>query len=179
VIHSTTPSLLEVGRIGKAHGLGGHVLVTLVTDRVAERTAPGTILIAEGRSLKVGSARPHKDRWLVSFVGVINRNEAEQLSGKVLEAEPLVGEDTVFVHEVIGRNLIDQNGVDHGQIQAVIGNPASDLMELSDGRLVPFVFLVSNDETTVHVSVPAGLLDDVDGVEDAGTGGGASGPNVI
>jgi len=52
---------------------------------------------------------------------------------------------------------------------ALIDNPASDLLELDDGRLVPLAFLVGFEPgIRIDVEVPAGLLDD----DFAGDGGG-------
>jgi hypothetical protein len=45
-------------------------------------------------------------------------------------------------------------------VQAVLDNPASDLLELEDGRLVPSVFVVGHEPgVRVSVEVPIGLLD--------------------
>lgn len=45
-------------------------------------------------------------------------------------------------------------------MQAVLDNPASDLLELEDGRLVPSVFIVDYQPgARVAVEVPSGLLD--------------------
>ena len=154
--------LLEVGRIGKAHGLKGEVVIDFVTDRVDERTAIGAELTSGERRFVVASARPHQQKWLVRFEGVADRNAAEALRGLVLQAEALEDPDVVFVHEVIGKRLVDQHGNDHGPVVSVIENPASDLMELEDGRLVPLAFYQHNDDRVVTVSVPPGLLDDTD-----------------
>lgn len=159
---SPDPSgLLEVGRIGRAHGLRGEVAVDLTTDRVAERTAPGAELWAGERTLTVAEARPHQKKWLVRFEGVTDRNQAEAMRGWILSAPPLDDPEAVFVHQLVGCHLIDQDGTDHGPIAALIDNPASDLLELADGRLVPLAFYRSQDPDTgaVLVEVPAGLLD--------------------
>lgn len=154
------PDRLEVGRIDTAHGLRGEVVVSFVTNMVSERTTPGTRLWAENRWLTVVAARPHRKKWLVTFDGVADRTAADALRGLILEAEPLETEAEVFVHELVGRRLVDQHGTDHGTVASVIDNPASDLLELDDGRLVPLAFYVAHDETTVSVDVPVGLLDD-------------------
>jgi 16S rRNA processing protein RimM len=52
---------LEIGRIGRAHGLRGEVHVTLTSDR-AERLAPGSELSTGTRDLVVRSARPRQLR---------------------------------------------------------------------------------------------------------------------
>ncbi len=149
-----------MGRIGKPHGLRGEVVVDFTTDRTAERTAPGTELRAGDQVLRVASARPHQKRWLIHFDGVVDRDQAERLRGQVLHAEPLDDPDAVFVHEIIGLRLVDQHGNDHGPVVAVIDNPASDLLELDDGRLVPLAFYQDHDDVIVSVDVPPGLLDD-------------------
>ncbi len=171
------PTLLEVGRIGRPHGLKGEVVVDFVTDRTAERAAPGAELFIDGEPIEVATARPHQQRWLVRFVGVADRDGAERLRGATLEAEPLDDPDVVFVHELIGRHLVDQHGTDHGPVVSVVANPASDLLELGDGRLVPLAFLDPDpdanldpgadagsapvdDDGPIRVTVPPGLLDD-------------------
>ena len=158
---------LEVGRIGKAHGLRGDVIVHFTTDRTRERTAPGALLFAGDRTLEVAKAKPYQKGFLVTFDGVNSREAAEELRNEVLTADELdadeLDDDVVFVHEVVGKRLIDQDGTDHGEILSVIDNPASDLMELSDDRLVPMVFYVSHDDEVVHTELPLGLFDPPDG----------------
>lgn len=160
---ASTAGLLEVGRITRAHGLKGGVVVDLVTDRVAERTAPGTVLWAGERALEVVTAQPHQGKkWLVAFAGVDSRVEAERLHGQVLRAEAIEDPDALFVHQLIGCTVVDQHGTAHGPVVSVVANPASDLLELADGRLVPMVFVTGSDGSEVTVSVPVGLLDDDD-----------------
>lgn len=157
---------LEVGRVGKAHGLRGEVVVTWITNLIDERTRPGSRFRATGGPilgedwLTIATARPHQDRWLVRFEGVDDRTAADRLRGIVLEAEPLATEGDVFVHELVGKLLVDQHGTEHGTVVALVANPASDLLELGDGRLVPLAFYRSHDGERVEVDVPAGLLDD-------------------
>ncbi len=158
---------LEVGRIGKAHGLKGEVVVTWITNMVDERTRPGSVFRATSGSasgetewLTIATARPHQDRWLVRFDGIHDRTAADRLRGVNLEAEPIEAEDDVFVHELVGKVLVDQHGTEHGAVASLIANPASDLLELDDGRLVPLAFYQSHDGSRVLVDVPAGLLDD-------------------
>ena len=63
------PSRLEVGRVGRAHGLRGEVAVTFTSNR-PERTAAGARLFAGDRELVIVAAREHQGRWLVQFEGV-------------------------------------------------------------------------------------------------------------
>src|SRR5436190_21412771 len=100
---------LEVGRIGRPHGLRGEVTVVLVTDRV-ERMEPGAHLHTDDRELTVEASRPHRDGWVVRFEGVHDRDGAEALRGSVLTADPLpdAGDDELWVHELIGGTVVDR-----------------------------------------------------------------------
>lgn len=153
--------LLEVGRITKAHGLRGQVLVQFLSDR-EERRRPGAELstAAHGR-LTITAASAHQNRWLVTFDGVTDRNAAEALRGVLLYAEPLDsdGDDDVFVHEVAGKRLVEVDGTDRGEVVALEANPAADLLVLDDDRVVPLTFVVEITDSSVVVDVPDGLFD--------------------
>ena len=156
---SPTPGLLEVGRVTRPHGVRGEVNVVLITNR-AERVAPGSVLTTADGRLVVRSSRPHKNGWIVRFAEVPDRDAAEALRNTVLRAEPIDDPDELWVHEVIGARVIDQLGIHRGTVVRVLENPASDLLELDSGPLVPMRFIVSltaGDE--VSVDVPAGLFD--------------------
>lgn len=153
--------LLEVGRVARAHGLRGEVVVALTTDRT-ERVAPGTVLTTKKGELVVETSRPHQGKWLVLFAGVTERGQAEALHGLVLSAPPLdLAEeaDVLWVHELVGSVVATPDGAEHGTVTAVEPNPASDLLVLDDGRLVPLTFLVETSPGRLVVDVPEGLLD--------------------
>jgi 16S rRNA processing protein RimM len=153
--------LLEVGRIVKAHGIRGEVIVDLVSNRPEERLRPGAVLQSERGELEVLTATPHQGRWIVAFRGIEDRNRAETFRGTILRAEPMEGdEDTLWVHELIGSEVVDTQGRSYGAVTAVEANPASDLLVLAGDRLVPLVFVVSTEPGRVVVDPPAGLLDD-------------------
>ncbi|HEY3722408.1 MAG TPA: ribosome maturation factor RimM [Acidimicrobiia bacterium] len=153
------PLRLEVGRIGRAHGLRGEVGVTLGSDRV-DRLAPGSVLYADGRRLVVEQSRPHAGRWLVSFEGVQDRTDAEALRGVVLSADARPSDgDELWVHELIGAAVRDRAGRELGPVVAVESNPASDLLVLDGDVLVPMTFIVEQGPGFVVVDPPEGLLD--------------------
>jgi 16S rRNA processing protein RimM len=151
---------LEVGRIGRAHGLHGEVTVVPITN-VPSRFAPGAELFVDDRMYVVASARPHQDRWLVRFDGVDDRNAAEALRGRVVSAESLddAPEGEVWVHEMIGAVVRDLAGVELGRVVAVEANPAHDLLVLEGGALIPMVFVRSHEDGVVVVDPPEGLFD--------------------
>jgi 16S rRNA processing protein RimM len=150
---------LEVGRIGRPHGLKGEVTVTLVTDR-SERTAAGAVLYADEQPLVVQAARRRRNGWVVRFEGVTDIDGAEALRGVVLSAEPLpIADDELWVHELIGCEVRDTSGRVVGTVAEVEANPAHELLVLADGTLVPMPFVVEHRPGCVVIDPPDGLLD--------------------
>jgi 16S rRNA processing protein RimM len=151
---------LELGRVGRPHGVKGEVVVIFDTDR-PERTTPGAVLQAGERTLVVASARPHQGRWLVRFEGITDRDAGEELRGATLVGEPLddPGEGRIWVHELVGDEVRDVRGNTLGRVAEVEANPAHDLLVLDDGTLVPYVFVVDRHPGVLLVDPPDGLLD--------------------
>lgn len=152
---------LEIGRLGRPHGLKGDLAVALTTDRVDERLARGSSWWVAGREVTVESARPHQGRHVVKLRGVDDRDAAAGLTGARVYAAPLAvdDDDVVWVHEVIGAAVVDVQGRTHGRVESVQANPAHDLLVLEGGALVPMVFVVEHADGVVVVDPPEGLLD--------------------
>ena len=153
-------ALLEIGTVMRAHGLRGEVVVALLTDRV-ERLAPGSVLASDRGALTVVASRPHQHRHLVLFEGFASRDDADQLAGAVLRAHADDDEgDELWVHRLIGSRVVLGSGTEVGVVDAIEANPASDLLVLSSGALVPAVFVVEQrDDGVVVIDPPEGLLE--------------------
>lgn len=163
-------TLLRVCRIGRAQGLKGEVNVRLFTDDPVRRFAPGSVLLTrDGQEFTVVRSRNFKNRWIVLFEGVSDRNASEALNGTDLFVEkdkPSVSptseiavesEDSWYLDDLVGLEVLlvddpesaraaDYDGVDAhqiGTVSAVFNNTAQDLLEIKlDGgksALIPFV----------------------------------------
>jgi len=151
------PVLLEIGKILKPHGLGGELIVDLSTNRT-ERLSPGSVISTQELKLNIKTSRPHQKKFIVHFEGIENREKADGLRGETLFAEP-IEDETIWAHELVGAEVIDQKGINRGFVAAIVHNPASDLLELEDGNLVPLNFLTSYDSgKTIFVNTPEGLF---------------------
>jgi 16S rRNA processing protein RimM len=152
--------LLQVGQIVKPHGLRGDVIVSLTTNR-DERVAPGSVLVTEGgNELKVLRSSPHQGRFIVSFEGMAGIDDAEAARGARLSAPPLDDPDALWIHELIGSEVEDTDGRQLGTVEAIEANPASDLLVLGGGALIPLRFVVASEPgVRITVDVPDGLLD--------------------
>jgi 16S rRNA processing protein RimM len=155
--------LLEIGRIGRAHGLGGEVAVHLSTN-IEGRLAPGAEMLAGDEPVVVVSSRRHQQRWLVRFEGRDDRASAERLTGRILSAPAAADPDdpeAVYVHQLVGANVVDSGGHVYGVVVEVIENPASDLLSLDVGALVPLTFVDTVGDGTIVLApdLPDGLFD--------------------
>lgn len=154
--------LLEVGRVARSHGLRGEVIVALSSE-LTERLDPGSVLLTTDGPVEVVSSRPHQQRWLVQFAGVLTREQADALRGTVLSAEAIDdgSDDVLWVHRLVGARVQLADGTIVGEVTAVQDNPAHDLLVLGDGRLVPVVFVTdaSGLPDRVVIDPPAGLLE--------------------
>ncbi len=137
----------------------GEVFVQLITDNPA-RVEPGARLRTPDRELTVETARVASNgRRVVKFAEIADRTAAEKYANVALYAEPIHDPDALWVHELIGGAVVEVDGTDRGRCVSVIANPASDLLELDSGALVPSVFVVSNVDGVITVDVPDGLFD--------------------
>ncbi|HLK44750.1 MAG TPA: ribosome maturation factor RimM [Acidimicrobiales bacterium] len=152
------PARLEVGEVVRPHGLKGDVVVRLDSDQ-PERLAVGATLETDAATLVVRTARALKDRFVVGFEGVDSIEAAEALRGTVLSAAPLDKAGVLWVDELLGASVRSRDGEVLGTVAGVEANPASDLLVLDTGALIPTHFIVGDlDDGAVTVDVPEGLV---------------------
>jgi 16S rRNA processing protein RimM len=150
---------LEVGRIVKAHGLRGQVQVDLWSDRV-ERLAVGTTLQSERGPLVVLASAAHQARFIVSFDRIDSREEADRWRGTVLSAPRIHDDSVIWIDQLFGAEVVDASGAHRGVVIDVEANPASDLMVLDSGALVPLTFVTFLDANRrVVIDAPEGLFE--------------------
>jgi 16S rRNA processing protein RimM len=151
--------LLEVGRLGRPHGVRGDIYIDLHSDR-HERVAVGGRLYVRDRWLTISSSRVAPPRFVVHFDSIDDREAAAGYTGSYVYAEPL-GElpGVWWVHELIGCRVVDQHGIERGACVSVLDNPAHDILELDSGFLVPMPFVTEVADGVVLIEAPDGLFD--------------------
>lgn len=151
-------SRLDVGEIVRPQGLNGAVVVRLFSNQL-DRLAVGSVFETDHGVLRVVSSRPLKDRFVVVFEGVTTREGAERLRDTILDAEPRDVEGELWVDELLGASVVAIDGTRLGTVAAVEANPASDLLVLDTGALIPSRFVVGElRDRTVTVEIPEGLV---------------------
>lgn len=168
---------LTVGRVAKAHGIGGELVVEIRTDDPAVRFAPGVTLRAkeprggQERSYVVERAHEHGGRLLVRLAGVNDRDAADKLRGTLFVVDsgdlpPIDEPDTYYDHQLEGLRVRTTAGQDVGVVAEVLHTAAGELLAVrreSGEALVPFVSAivtsVSLADGVVEIDPPEGLLD--------------------
>jgi 16S rRNA processing protein RimM len=170
---------LVVGRVVKAHGVGGEVVVDVRTDDPYGRFAPGTSLRARARDASekdfvVESMREHGGRLLVRLRGIGSRDAADALRGSLFivdsaELPPIEDPDEFYDHQLEGLTVRTLAGRDVGTVAEVLHTAAGEILAVrpTDGDgpevLVPFVSAmvtaVSLADGVVEIDPPDGLLD--------------------
>lgn len=96
---------------------------------------------------------------MVSFENMDTREQADAIRGAVLRAEPIEDETALWIHDLIGAEVFTISGDALGRVEFVEANPASDLLVLEDGKLIPLTFVTAVTEGRMAVDIPQGLLD--------------------
>ncbi|MBB3604786.1 16S rRNA processing protein RimM [Mycolicibacterium sp. BK556] len=169
---------LVVGRVAKAHGITGELVVDVRTDDPDERFAPGNRLHLKpsrgggGRDVVIEAARPHGARLLVRLDGVSDRNAADALRGNLFVVDtadlPEIDDpDEFYDHQLEGLSVRTVDGRALGSVAEVLHTAGGELLAVrnADGAevLVPFVAAivtsVSLADGVVEIEPPEGLLD--------------------
>ena len=139
---------LNVGRIGRAHGILGEATIEVRTDDAASRFALGTALEPDSNgTLVVESVRVHNRILLLSFSGYTDRNGVEKLRDVLLYADvdidaPGEDEDDYHVLQLIGCRAELEDGSTLGEVSDVLNLPGQDVLVIkgeSGEVLIPFV----------------------------------------
>ncbi len=139
---------LNVGRIGKAHGILGEATIEVRTDEAEDRFALGAVLQTQSHGdLVVASARVHNGILLLGFKGITDRNGIEALRNELLYADvdidaPGVDEDDYHVLQLIGCKAFLVDGDEFGEVSEVLNLPGQDVLVINGETgetLIPFV----------------------------------------
>jgi 16S rRNA processing protein RimM len=173
------PELIIVGRVRKAHGIRGDLVVEPMTDEPDAVFAPGRRVFAgtasgnrarDGAELHVTYASPFKGGLIVHFQEIADRNDAEMWRERflLLPAEELtpLADDQVYVHELLGMRVELESGEVVGKVIVTYDLPQGLTLDVSrEGRssiLIPYDRIVTNvdrEARVIRIDPPVGLLE--------------------
>jgi len=128
--------LVEVGRVGRPHGLDGAFVVERPSD-AADRFAIGATIWAAGSPAKIVLARRvGGGRLAIKLDAPVERGETLAVRRADL---PEPGPDHYYVFQLVGLEAVEPDGTSIGRVREVLPGTANDNLELDDGRLVPLI----------------------------------------
>lgn len=163
-----------VGRVARAHGIRGQVIVNPETDFPEDRFQPGAELFIErdGRieALKVTSARFHGARPVIGIDGVETMNDAGTLAGRELrvpvERLAALPADTFYRHDLVGCVVETRDGTRIGPVTDVEGSMTGSRLVVDGAAgevLIPLVAaictVVDPAAKRIVIDPPAGLIE--------------------
>jgi len=164
--------LVLVGRVARAHGNRGQVIVNLDTDFPDERFRVGAVVMvgpaATARAIR--EVRFHQGRPIIAFEGIETMNEAEALAGAELKVPAAdagrLPEDTYYHYELIGCEVRDRSGKAIGSVTGVEGTMEMSRLVIAGSHgevLIPLVAEICTEIDVpgrrIVVSPPDGLLE--------------------
>lgn len=127
---------LIIGNVLKPQGIRGEIKVKAFTDSPKDLKNFKTVYIGD-TSYKVLFCRVEGEAAFLSLRGVADRDAAEALRGKNIEAEredaPELEEGVYYIVDIIGCEVFDDKGEKLGVITDVI-SAATDIYTLSNGE---------------------------------------------
>jgi 16S rRNA processing protein RimM len=166
--------MAAVGRIARAHGIRGQVIVNADTDFPDERFRVGAVVFVERNGevqpLTLTTLRFHRDRPVIGMAGVLTMNDAQKLAGlelrvPVRELRPLA-DGTFYRHDLVGCTVETRMGAAVGTVEKVEGTPTGSRLVVSAATGEVLIPLVSAICTSIDLAAkrividpPAGLLE--------------------
>ena len=161
-----------VGVIVGAHGIKGEVRLKSFTSEPLSIGRYGPLQSSSGQQFEIAKLKATKDDFIASLKNVSDRNEAETLKGVELfvsrEKLPKLKTHEAYAHDLMGLDVVLENGTALGKLVAMPNYGAGDLLEVAvDGNsetvLIPFTnaFVPQNDFANgkIIVVLPEGYLD--------------------
>ena len=169
----TSPTeLLVVGRVRRAHGIRGELVVETLTDEPDAVFAPGRRVFAgtttgtparTALELHVTMSSPFKGGLIVKFAEIVDRNAAETWRDRYLllpaDELPPPDEDQVYVHDLPGMRVVRVSGEAVGEVIEVYELPQGLVLEVRrDGEPAPTVMIPFDERTVTEVDGDARII---------------------
>ena len=147
-----------MGRVAGAYGVRGWLKVA-PGGGVRETLAAAAEWWIAGRAWTVNEARVHGATVVAKLGGLESREQAQALRGEAVqvrrEALPPVEEGHYYLDDLVGLEVVNEQGERLGVVQRMFSNGAQDVMEVAGERthLLPWVPSVVR-----QVDVPGGRI---------------------
>ncbi len=126
------PVYLTIGKLQRTHGVKGEILMEILTDFPERVVIDKTLFIGQKHDeYTVASVRPTGNKLLLSFEGLTDCDQVSILRNQLVyiktEDANLLPEGEYYHHEIIGMEVVDENGNLVGSVAEIIVTGANDV----------------------------------------------------
>lgn len=129
----SSDGLVQVGRVGRPHGLDG----SFVVERPSESEQlfePGARLYAAGEQATVAGRKRSGGRLVLKLDRPVERGaDLAVPRAELPQPEP----DSYYVFELLGFEVLEEGGRQLGAVREITPGIANDLLELDSGLVLP------------------------------------------
>ena len=140
---------VQVGRVGKPHGLDGAFFVEQASDDPDRFTVGATLLVA-GEPTEVVESKRAGGRPVIRLDREVDRGAAIEVERSEL---PQPDEGEYYAFQLVGLEVQEEGGAILGRVVEISTNPANDVLELDTGLALPLV-----DACVQEVDLAAGRI---------------------
>jgi 16S rRNA processing protein RimM len=126
---------IQVGKVGKPHGLDGAFVVEAASDD-PERFAAGATLLVGGESARVVESKRAGGRPVIRVDRDVERGAPIEIERSDL---PQPDEGEYYAFQLVGLEVEEAGGQRLGRVEEVSSGPANDVLELDTGLALPLV----------------------------------------
>lgn len=154
---------IEVGKISGVFGVKGWVKVFSYTDpreNILDYSPWLLNKVPESREVRVLEGKVQGKTIVAHLQGIDDRNAAAMLAGCSISIArsqlPKAGEGEYYWTDLVGLQVVTQNGVDLGRVDYLIATGANDVLVVQGDRerLIPFL----QGQTIIEIDLQGGRM---------------------
>jgi 16S rRNA processing protein RimM len=151
--------LIEVGRVGRPHGLDGSFVVERASEDPRRFQVDATLWV-DGVEARVVASKRARGRPVIALDREVPRGAALGVPATDL---PAPEEDAYYVFQLVGLSVEEEGGRPLGRVRHVEPGVANDVLELDTGLALPL-----HEACVLEVDVPGGRIVVARGFAEAG-----------
>jgi 16S rRNA processing protein RimM len=135
--HKGEPEYVLIGKLQRAHGVTGEIVLGITTD-FPERITRGKLIYlgAKHSPVMITGARPFHNNMLITLEGIRSREEAAVMTNLEVfvrtEDLPALSEGQYYHHQLVGLKAVLENGTEIGTVTEIMETGANDVYVVTE-----------------------------------------------
>ena len=160
------PEQLVIGEILRPHGVRGELRMRVLSKQPQDLKSLRYVYLADGEDavrerVAVSNLRFNKAYALLKLAGVSNRDQAEELRGKLVICDiaqlPPLDDGEYFLFQLVGMRVV-ADGVDVGKVREVLETGANDV-HIVDSDKHGELLIPAHEQTIDDIDFERGVIE--------------------